>query len=186
MVYLYAIKKIELFFIFYLFALIHELAHIIVALLLKIDVCEIILLPVGIMAKFKDYLSPFKEGIISSSGPIVSILLSIYFRGNLYGQINLVIALLNLIPIYPLDGGRILKSILVGITGYKQAVVVCGYITKTFTIVLAILSIVLAVYFKNYYLIFISSYIVILVRNDLKKQRIREIMDNFIKTILYE
>jgi stage IV sporulation protein FB len=186
MVYLYAVKKLELFLIFYSFVLIHEIAHIVVALFLKIDITEIILLPIGVIAKFKNNFSPLKEGIIASAGPIVSILLGIYFRNYIYGQINFFIAILNLIPIYPLDGGRVLKSIINMLFGYKQTVVLCGYITKTFTILLVLFSIIFAVYFKNYYLILISLYIAMVVSNDIRKQRSKEIMEEFIKSILYE
>jgi stage IV sporulation protein FB len=186
MVYLYAIKKLELFIIFYGFALLHEIAHIVVALLFKIEITEIVFLPVGIIAKFKNQFCSINEGIIASAGPIASILLGIYFKNELYGQINFLIALLNLIPIYPLDGGRVLKSILTNLFGYKQTIVICEYISRTFTILLVLFSIIFAVYFKNYYLILVSLYIAMLVSNDLKKQRTKEIMEEFIKSILYE
>ena len=55
--YMFAIGKIEMFAYYYLFVLMHELSHILVALILKVDVKEIELLPIGINAKYENKIS---------------------------------------------------------------------------------------------------------------------------------
>ena len=50
MSYMFFIGKIEMFMIFYISILLHEIAHIVVALLLKVNVIELNLMPVGISA----------------------------------------------------------------------------------------------------------------------------------------
>ncbi len=53
------------------------------------------------------------QQIIASLGPVASLLL---WAGN----VNLVLAIFNLVPAYPLDGGRVLRGILWGLTGEME------------------------------------------------------------------
>ena len=107
---LYIAKK-KIYFITYLFIIMHELSHMITALLLKIDIKEIVLLPFGVTAKYAGKITAIKDLAISLAGPLASLLFAIAYHSKLYFRINILIALFNLIPIYPLDGGRILKTI---------------------------------------------------------------------------
>ena len=110
MSYMFFIGKIEMFMIFYISILLHEIAHIVVALLLKVNVIELNLMPVGISAIYSDKISAKKEVIISMAGPIMSLILAIYSKDSFISSVNIIIMILNLIPIYPLDGGRIQKN----------------------------------------------------------------------------
>lgn len=119
---------------FLLFAsvLLHELAHSLVAKSRNIGVNSITLFFFGGVAEIDtEDLKPWDEILVASAGPIFSLLLgvilmvgylnisatsnlAIYFSAitfYLY-QINFVLAIFNIIPAYPLDGGRVLRAIL--------------------------------------------------------------------------
>ena len=112
----------------------HELGHSLTARHYGIGVPRILLLPIGGMAEFESIpRQPRRELLITLAGPavnfaIVLLLLplvplphfwsdadiEVSFRG--LGQvvlwINLVMGTFNLIPVFPMDGGRILRSLL--------------------------------------------------------------------------
>lgn len=106
----------------YIFGLIHELSHVFVAKIFKIRTKEIIMYPTGFNAKIEDIylLHPIKQLLILISGPasyfISLLLIKLLFEVNLissYGlrlaqEYNMMILLFNIIPIYPLDGGKII------------------------------------------------------------------------------
>ena len=150
--YMFAIGKIEMFAYYYLFVLMHELSHILVALILKVDVKEIELLPIGINAKYENKISLIRELIISLAGPIASIIFSIIFENETFVFMNICIAIFNLIPIYPLDGGRIVQSTLKMIFGEYIGKKLSYTITKFFLIILSLVSLFLAAYAQNYYI----------------------------------
>lgn len=161
---------------FYLFTIIHELGHILMAYILRVNINEIILLPIGVNAKYIQILPIYKDLLISVAGPTVSIILAIISSNVLYSNINILIATLNLIPIYPLDGGRIIKSIVVFFVGYKNGIIICGNITKIFAILLGLVSVIFAVYFRNYSLILVVLYVFVLIKDEIKKDRIRSLV----------
>ena len=183
MSYMFFIGKIEMFMIFYISILLHEIAHIVVALLLKVNVIELNLMPVGISAIYSDKISAKKEVIISMAGPIMSLILAIYSkdlkRTIIYS--NIVVAFFNLIPIYPLDGGRIQKNYFIHKYRYKKGIKISQMVSDLFLIILFVLSIILIIYFKNYYLLFLNLYIYNLSKKEMKKERILGII-NYLQT----
>jgi Zn-dependent protease/CBS domain-containing protein len=126
----------------FLFAsvLAHELGHSFVALWQGIEVKSISLFLFGGLAALeKESETPAQSFWVAIAGPLVSLLLFGLFTGigigtpitgplaamvSLLAYINLMLALFNLIPGLPLDGGNILKSVVWKITGnpYKGVV----------------------------------------------------------------
>ncbi len=119
--------------------LLHELGHSLVARSQGINVKSITLFFFGgIAAIEEESKSPGQAFQVAITGPAVSIVLSVLLTGLAYilpasslasvlvgelGKINLVLALFNLIPGLPLDGGQILKAALWKATGNRfQAV----------------------------------------------------------------
>ncbi len=109
----------------------HELGHALVAKHYQLPITQITLFIFGGVAEIKkEPQTPKVEFLMAIAGPIVSVVLGVvlYFL-TLWGQsshwpipvtavtgylalINIVLALFNLIPAFPLDGGRIFRSIL--------------------------------------------------------------------------
>jgi Zn-dependent protease len=116
----------------------HELGHSIIALRNQIPVKNITLFIFGGVAQIeREPRTPGAEFRIAIAGPIVSLVLGLIFGGlwlldqavpylaapSLYlMRINLILAFFNLIPGFPLDGGRVLRAIAWQITGsYPRA-----------------------------------------------------------------
>ncbi len=115
---------------FFASILIHELAHAILARLEKLVVVEIILHPFGGFTRFAhEPPTPRAEFRIAIAGPAASFLLTIVFTLLLtaanaaeFGVLrdllfllalaNFLLAVFNLFPGYPLDGGRVLRAYL--------------------------------------------------------------------------
>lgn len=92
------------FITFSILLIIHELGHIITALIFKWDIDKIVVLPYGMITIFKNSLSKpiYQEFLILIMGPIFQIVFNLYFKCE-YSNFLLF---LNLLPIYPLDGSK--------------------------------------------------------------------------------
>ncbi|HEY8890357.1 MAG TPA: M50 family metallopeptidase [Clostridium sp.] len=115
------------------FVIIHELMHYLVARILGFSGFDIEILPIGAVLKVKDLdeASAKEDLIISLAGPLFNLLLAaifyflfIVFKSpylQLMCNSNLAIGIFNLIPAFPLDGGRVLRDILSIKTIYRKA-----------------------------------------------------------------
>lgn len=113
----------------------HELSHSVVAMRLGLKVHDIVLLPIGGVSEIEGMgTSPSTEGTVAIAGPLASIVLGAVFIGlaaatkagvwppNLslttgswlsrIGWLNLALAAFNLLPALPMDGGRVLRSLI--------------------------------------------------------------------------
>jgi Zn-dependent protease/CBS domain-containing protein len=114
--------------------LLHEFGHAVTAQKLGIPVISITLFIFGgVAAISQDAESPGDEFKIAIAGPIVSVLTGLTFAaifialGEINEQasalvgylalINIVLAVFNMLPGFPLDGGRVLRSIIWKVTG---------------------------------------------------------------------
>ena len=131
-------SQIEIYLILLLFAVIHEIGHLIAGIFLGFKPKEIQINIAGVRVEFKPKIEEYnkrilkgsnlslKRAIIVMSGPITNFLIiaimqiiSIMNPKFVISSIginmiyaNFLIGIFNLIPIYPLDGGRILKEFL--------------------------------------------------------------------------
>jgi len=130
----------------FFFVTLHELSHSLVARRFGIKVKEITLLPIGGVASMtKMPEKPYQEFLISIAGPLLNISIVVIFFLPLYYLlgpkvlfhplsvksfplavahiywINLILAIFNLIPAFPMDGGRILRALLAQKLGYQKA-----------------------------------------------------------------
>lgn len=98
----------------FLFVAFHEFSHIFAAALLEVECTNINIRLCGMNAVFKpkSRLS-IKWLYILIAGPLSNIILAIAFkRVEFIRNINFALALVNLLPIYPLDGYSIFKMVL--------------------------------------------------------------------------
>ncbi len=179
-IYFYATHRLKIFLLFYVFAFLHECIHVLTSLTLKIKIEEILFLPVGVCAKYYYIDNKIKEIIIAFAGPLFSFLIGVLSKNLMIKSINFLIAFLNLIPIYPLDGGRIFRGILEIIFGYRKGIIFCNYVSKMFLMFLSIGGIILAVYFRNYSLLALDGYVFIIIEEELKKERVLKTINSII------
>jgi len=122
----------------------HELGHSYVAMRKGCYVREIILTPIGGMAKMANIPSkPMDEFQMAIAGPLVSLALAmLLIRIPLFywvGVINAGLFLFNLLPAFPMDGGRILRAYLASKKGRLEATRISTKIGKYFCIFFVIL-----------------------------------------------
>lgn len=120
--------------LFFVSILLHELAHSFVALAKGIPVRSITLFVFGGVAQIgREPDRPLTEFQIAAAGPIASALLALGFGAvaaladdhadrlsaiaGWLSSINLMLAAFNLVPGFPLDGGRILRALVWRVTG---------------------------------------------------------------------
>jgi Zn-dependent protease len=152
--------------------ILHELGHSIVARWYGVRVRRIILWLLGGVAEFEEMpRQRGAEAVVGIAGPIVSFILGAalliaYFAvkatapitstilGYLAGM-NIMLGLFNLIPALPLDGGRILRSLLALGMPHYRATVISSRVAK----VMAVLMGLAGIFLHSYSLILIAFFV---------------------------
>lgn len=194
----YFTKQIHIYALLMLFAFCHEMGHLLCGIFMGLKPKSLKIMPMGLSIEFEIYSKNIKEKLqtkkiwIALAGPITNviiILITIILGKNmetiLYQEIiysNLLIAIFNLLPIYPLDGGRVLKEVIHIVKGRKKAVELTNYISNVSMVLLTFVSSIAIYYYKNMAILFIIAYLwgMIFIENkryNLKK-RIYKIMEN--------
>lgn len=192
----YFTKQIELYGYMMFFAFIHELGHLITGLLLKMRPEKLELMPFGVSISFKINVDEYnqkiknanmlelKKIIVALAGPITNLLIILVIFGiNLdinkslmIIYTNFLIMVFNLLPIYPLDGGRILKGILHINSGKRKANMYVNNISKIIVLIVTAISSILILYFQNISIFLIVLYLwYLVVSEDLKYKKIQMI-----------
>ena len=158
--------------------ILHELGHALMAQRFKIKTREISILPIGGVAQLESVPEkPKEELLVALAGPAVNVVIA----GILYPfvsmnrdmaelqtlsrigpenffislmTVNLWLALFNLIPAFPMDGGRVLRALL----GFKLSHAKATNIAASVGQVLAMVFVFLG-FFTNPFLIFIGFFI---------------------------
>lgn len=158
-----ALDMLGQFFILFISVSLHELAHILVARIFGLRVQALTITPVGECATIKDIerLHILKRILISMAGPFVSLCLCLMFYKSFVGKANLVILLFNLLPIYPLDGGRVLQYILGYFFGVLRANRYVSHINYLVAYMLLLLGFInMTLYFFDIWWFVIAVYII--------------------------
>lgn len=211
------LKGVVLILGVFCFVTLHELCHSLVAQKLGIKVREITLLPIGGVASMtKMPEKPSEEFLISIAGPLlnVAVIIIFYFPlSALFGQdvlhaffkhgpslrtwpdviiyiywVNLILAVFNLIPAFPMDGGRILRSILAQRMDYHRATRIAVNFGHIFAILFGyfgflhgnIMLVVIAVFI---YMAASSEELQVDIKETLKKFTIKDIMPSQFVTL---
>ncbi|MFV9631234.1 MAG: CBS domain-containing protein [Methanosarcinales archaeon] len=150
--------------LFFLTLLFHELSHSVVAQSYGIKIKSITLLIIGGIAQMEDIpKEPRKEAMISAAGPAFSLGIGIlayaiyitfyqvsevtWTFGNSFlmsvsiiAYYNILLGIFNLIPAFPMDGGRIFRAMLAMNMPYIDATRIAVAVGKSFAIIMGILG----------------------------------------------
>lgn len=184
-------SQIELYGIFILFIFLHEIAHILVGLLLGLRVSSINMNIFGFSAQLYTYKSKksYLKIITYLAGPVFNLLCGIYFyysdvSGDLALKLiytNFALCVFNLLPILPLDGGKILKEILKNFLGNKNASIVMNIVTKSFLVAISLMYSIAILKIKNLAILFLIIYLWYLYNIEARKldtlKRVYEIIE---------
>ncbi len=183
------------FFVTYAVVLIHELFHLLAAVLLNVRVYSIILMPFGMTLRLAPSLmrEPKKEVLIALVGPFSNLLMFLiglpFFDKNapnmnllIFLVVNAAIFLLNLLPVLPLDGGRMLRAFIIKKAGLLPAAKIMRFISYfVIAILLAIGAIVLIATRANPSLIMIGAFLLYNLSDEKKNSDIL-----FMRLLVYE
>ncbi len=195
----------------FLCVILHEFGHALTAKHFGVKTKDIILSPIGGVARLESLpQKPIQEFYIAAAGPLVNlgIAVALYpiilivspshwtlstllklgpeanpaliFIPSLI-VLNLGLALFNLVPAFPLDGGRIFRALLSIRMGKFRA-------TKTATIVgqgFAILLALVGLYLGNFFTIAISLFLYFSARQEMQYVQVQKILTSFTVKDIY-
>jgi Zn-dependent protease/CBS domain-containing protein len=188
-----AAARDSLVFIILIFVcvVLHEFGHILVARRYGIQAPEVTLLPIGGVASLQALPDkPSQEFAIAIAGPAVNFVIAIVLLLAL-GQVNsadlqrlddpqvsllarladanLFLALFNLIPAFPMDGGRVLRALLAMRLGRARATRIAASVGQAFAFGLGFLGL-----FGNPLLIFIAIFVYVAASGEAQMTAIHE------------
>lgn len=155
--------------VFFVCVILHELGHSLTARRFGVKVPRILLLPIGGMAEFDHIPSkPAEELLITVAGPAVNFAIALLLLplvglpagwplhseypdsftglGQLLLSWNLLMGAFNLLPVFPMDGGRILRAVLATRQSYLQATHRAVVVGRVLALAFALVA---AFYLKN-------------------------------------
>jgi Zn-dependent protease/CBS domain-containing protein len=173
-----AVAASRVIFILLLFVcvVLHEFGHAFAAKAFGINTPDITLLPIGGVARLERMPEePVQELIIAVAGPMVNVVIALGLfvaggsqafvdsstveGGGFIAQlmtINIMLVLFNLLPAFPMDGGRVLRALLATRLSYARATQVAATVGQGFAFVFGFIGLV-----WNPFLIFIALFVYI-------------------------
>ena len=115
------------------------------SLLFKWKIDKIIILPFGGLTKYNEIINRplIEEFLVAMSGIILQLIfynfIYNYIDYRYFSFINYFIIIFNLIPIYPLDGSKILNVFFNKLTSFKNSILLTVIVSYIFIIILSIL-----------------------------------------------
>ena len=195
-------KQIEIYAYIMIFAFIHELGHLITGIIVGMKPEKIEIMPFGVSISFKINTKEYnikikrankleiKKIIVALAGPLTNFLI-ILIAGNLKIDIfksliiiytNFLIMIFNLLPIYPLDGGRILKGILHINFGLRTSEIYTNIISKIMVTIITVASSILILYVHNIAILLIDTYLwYLVIKEDIKYKRRKDIYNKILE-----
>jgi len=156
--------------------LLHELGHALMARRFGIATEDITLYPIGGVARLcRMPKAPGAELLIALAGPAVnvaialalSVLLALGLGGDPWSdlsatsylvallEINVVLALFNLVPAFPMDGGRVFRALLSGWLGRERATVIAAGLGRGLALLFGLYSL----YYYALFQVFLAAFI---------------------------
>lgn len=165
--------RIFVFIIYTVSAILHELGHSFVAQSLGYRLKRITLMPFGaVISGDTENLKPSDQLKIALAGPFLNLGVGLFFVAiwwvfpetyaytDLVAEANFSLALVNFLPVFPLDGGRILQSFLALRVGKRKAVIVCRMIGVGVAVMLFVMFVWSCFIGFNLSLLFFSLFVI--------------------------
>lgn len=176
--YLAAINGLIFIVLLFVCVVLHEFGHALAARAFGINTPDITLLPIGGIARLERMPEkPSQELLVALAGPAVNVVIALglylvlgrIFTGedwtallsddsNLLSRllaINIILVVFNLLPAFPMDGGRVLRSLLAMRISHARATKVAAVVGQTCAVVFGLL----AVSGGNPFLLFIAVFV---------------------------
>ncbi|MEL1250998.1 site-2 protease family protein [Aurantiacibacter gilvus] len=136
-----AVSSLVFFSLLFICVVLHEFGHILAARRFGVRTPDVLLLPIGGVSRLERIPEePRKEIIIALAGPLVSFVIGLFVLVVLgfpqvdlvnglagpeailvqLGWLNIFLGAFNLIPAFPMDGGRVLRALLASRFGYAR------------------------------------------------------------------
>jgi Zn-dependent protease/CBS domain-containing protein len=155
----------------------HEFGHVFAARGYGIATPDVTLLPIGGLARLERISEePREEFVIAIAGPLVNVVIAgvliLFFGADLHwgalttidstkvsmidrlAMVNIFLVLFNLIPAFPMDGGRVLRALLATRMGFTRATEVAATVGQGFAFALGFIGL-----FSNIFLVFIAIFV---------------------------
>ena len=137
--------------------LLHELGHSLVAMRYGVEIESITLWLLGGVANFKEIPEDWRQEFsIAIAGPVVSVVVGVLsfvaflvlpssldavrFVVGYLALMNVGLAAFNMLPGFPMDGGRVLRALLARTRPHARATKIASEVGKTFAFVLGMLG----------------------------------------------
>lgn len=160
---LFFLDLLNYYILFFLSIIIHEFTHGVLGRILGLKVNSVHISITGLSIKFKDFnISKAKKIIILLAGPIINLLISVLIyllfkeKYIFFAMCNFILFTFNILPIYPLDGGKVLYEIL---KDKKRGKRILNLIEKSFAILLIVICIYFYINFYAIQILFLGIYL---------------------------
>ncbi|HZH25847.1 MAG TPA: site-2 protease family protein [Azospirillaceae bacterium] len=171
--------------------LLHEFGHVFAARRYGVQTPDITLLPIGGVARLERIPEqPSQELVVALAGPAVNVVIAavlyLLLGGVLPNEavdiqnagvgmlarlawVNVYLVLFNLIPAFPMDGGRVLRALLARPMGYRRATQVAASVGQAVAFLFGLLGL-----FGNPLLLFIALFVYLAATSEAHAVQLRE------------
>jgi Zn-dependent protease/predicted transcriptional regulator len=169
-----ALSGVALLLLIFACVVLHELGHALVARRFGIRTRDIVLLPIGGVARLERMPDkPSQEVLVAIAGPLVNVAIALVlwaalvalrqpfdiqnFRGSMLETllaINVFMVVFNLIPAFPMDGGRVLRALLAMRLPFVRATRIASAIGQGIALLFGVIG-----FFYNPMLMFVALFV---------------------------
>ena len=156
------------------FVLLHEFGHAFAARTFGIRTPDITLYVIGGVARLTRIPDkPWQELVVAVAGPLVNVVIFVVLRGAIHleqaqdpenlekiellarvANYNWLLLVFNLIPAFPMDGGRVLRSLLAMVMPYSRATEIAARLGQGLAVLFAVYG-----FFRDPFLVFIALFV---------------------------